>query len=296
MKRSILYTTVVISVLSTFSCQRNGDMADAYGHFESTPISVSAERSGTLVEFRVSEGAKLEQGVVVGLVDTTILGIQRVQINAKLEAARTKIPIIESQSAVIEEQIATLDREIDRFKSLLQRGAATSKQVDDLESQRRIAVRQLELQSNNRRSVEAEVRAMTTEIRSLEDQFRRSVITNPVSGTVLHSYAEQYEIVATGKPLYNIANLDSMDVRVYVTGEQLSSIKPGMAVTVHYDVVGGELESVPGTISRISPQAEFTPKFLQTRQERTSMVYAVVIRVANNGKLNIGMPAEVTFK
>lgn len=296
MKRYSKWAIVFAVVLISSSCQRNGDLADAYGHFESSSISVSAERAGTLVEYHVSEGARLEAGQVVGLVDTTMLSIQREQIYAKLDAARAKIPTIQSQAAVIEERIATLDREIERFKNLLRRGAATAKQVDDLESQRRVAVRQLELQTSSRRSVEAEVRAMSTELKTVEDQIRRSFIRNPINGIVLHTYAEQYEMAAPGKALYSIANLDSMDVRVYVTGDQLSSINPGMLVQVHYDVMGGELESVPGTISRISPQAEFTPKFLQTRHERTSMVYAVLIRVGNNGKLNIGMPAEVTFQ
>lgn len=296
MKRLPFWILVISLTYVSLACQREDNMADAYGHFESTSISVSAERPGSLVEYVVSEGSKLEAGQIVGLVDTTTLGIQRVQMNAKLDAARAKIPTIQAQLAVIEEQIETLDRELVRFRNLLQRGAASAKQVDDLESQRRVAMRQAELQASNRRSAEADIRAMTTELQTIEDQMRRSVIINPISGTVLHSYVERHELVSPGKVLYSIANLDSMDVRVFVSGDQLSSIQPGMRVSVHYDIEGGKLETVPGTISRISSQAEFTPKFLQTRQERTSMVYAVVIRVANNGKLNIGMPAEVTFK
>lgn len=296
MKHYHVTLTAMIAVMSIASCESGGDKADAYGHFESSSISVSAERAGTLVDFSVIEGAVIEEGVMVGMIDTTQLGIQRIQIQARIDAARARIPTIQAQASVIEEQISTLDREIERFNSLLGRGAATQKQVDDLESQRRVAMRQLDLQKSNRRSAEAEIRAMSTELKTIDDQIHRSVIVNPIKGTVLHTYSERHELVAPGKPLYSIANLDTMDVRVYVTGDQLSSIQPGMMVNVYYDVVGGSLETLPGTISRISPQAEFTPKFLQTRQERTSMVYAVTIRVGNNGKLNIGMPAEVTFK
>ncbi len=277
-------------------CQNENDIADAYGHFESSAVSVSAERSGTLMEFSVSEGAKLEAGQIVGLVDTSMLALQRTQILARLAASRSKLPTIQAQSDVVNEQIKTLDNEIMRFKNLLARGAATAKQVDDLESQRRVAERQLDVQASSKRSLEAEIRAMTTELEMVDDQVRRSIIRNPISGTVLHTYAERHEMTAPGKPLYSIASLDTLDVRVYVSGDQLSSLQPGMVVTVSYDVTGGEIESVPGVISHISPQAEFTPKFLQTREERTSMVYAVLLRVGNNGKLNIGMPAEVTFK
>jgi HlyD family secretion protein len=277
-------------------CQNDNDIADAYGHFESNAVSVSAERAGALVQFSVREGAKLEAGQIVGVVDTTLLALQRRQLRAKLDATRSKLPTIQAQSDVVREQIKTLDSEIVRFKNLLDKGAATAKQVDDLESQRRLAERQIDVQVSNMRSIEAEIRAMTTELDMIDDQVRRSIIRNPIAGTVLHSYAEQHEMVAPGKPLYSIASLDTLDVRVYVSGDQLSSLQPGMAVTVSYDINEGGIESVPGIVTHISPQAEFTPKFLQTREERTSMVYAVLLKVGNNGKLNIGMPAEVTFK
>lgn len=276
-------------------CQNENDKADAYGHFESNAVTVSSERAGTLVEFSVDEGATLEAGQIVGCVDTTMLDLQRIQLLSKLEAARSKIPTIQAQTAVIEEQIKTLDFEISRFKALLLRGAATAKQVDDLESQRRVSERQIDMQNSSKRSLEAEIRAMITELGVIDDQVRRSIVRNPISGVVLHTYAERHEVTAPGKPLYSVANLDTLDLRVYVTGDQLSSLQPGMSVTVSYDVADGQMESVPGIISRISPQAEFTPKFLQTREERTSLVYAVLLKVGNNGKLNIGMPAEVTF-
>lgn len=288
--------TILIGVAVLLAgCQNENNIADAYGHFESNAVSVSSERPGTLVEFDVQEGATLEAGHIVGLVDTTQLDLQRTQLLSRLEAVRSKIPTIRAQSGVVEEQIKSLDREIDRFGNLLAKGAATAKQVDDLISQRRVAERQIDLHASSMRALEAEIRAMTTEMNVIDDQVRRSIIRNPISGVVLHTYADRHEITAPGKALYSIANLDTLEVRVYVTGEQLSTLQPGMSVTVSYDVADGQMESVPGTISRISPQAEFTPKFLQTRDERTSMVYAVLLKVGNNGKLNIGMPAEVTF-
>jgi len=296
MKRPI--TGIIFTSMLVFmaGCQNEKDVADAYGHFESNAVSVSSERAGILVEYTVREGDKLEPGQIVGLVDTSLLDLQRAQLLTKMEAVRSKIPTIQAQSAVIEEQITTLNNEISRFRNLLERGAATAKQVDDLESQKRVAERQIDLHASSKRSLEVEIRAMTTELKMIDDQVQRSIIRNPISGVVLHTYAERHEMTAPGKPLYSIANLDTLDVRVYVAGDQLSSLQPGMPVTVSYDVANGQMESVPGVVSRISPQAEFTPKFLQTRDERTSMVYAVLLKVGNNGKLNIGMPAEVTFK
>jgi len=296
MKR-VITLLIAMGIMALINgCQNDDQAADAFGHFESSAVSVSSERSGTLVEFAVREGDHLREGQIVGLVDTTTLALQRIQLRAKLEAARSKLPVIQAQTAVIDEQIATINNEITRFRNLLERGAATAKQVDDLESQKRVTQRQIDLHASSKRSLEVEILAMTTELKIIDDQVQRSIIRNPISGVVLHTYAERHEMTAPGKPLYSIANLDTLDVRVYVAGDQLSSLQPGMPVTVSYDVADGQMESVPGVVSRISPQAEFTPKFLQTRDERTSMVYAVLLRVGNNGKLNIGMPAEVTFK
>jgi HlyD family secretion protein len=295
MKRSYSVLIILNIAVLLASCTDDKPAADAYGHFESNAVTISSERGGKLLGFVVREGNRIEEGDIVGLVDTTLLALQRVQIHAKLNASRLKLPTIQAQAAVIEEQINTLSNEIARFENLLHRGASTAKQVDDLHSQLRVAKRQIDVQVSNRKALEAEIKAMSTELELIDDQVRRSIIQNPITGTVLHTYVEQHELVVVGKPLYAIASLDTLDVRVYVTGDQLSSLQPGMIVTVSYDVTNGEMESVPGTISHISPQAEFTPKFLQTREERTSMVYAVLLRVGNNGKLTIGMPAEVRF-
>jgi HlyD family secretion protein len=291
------YLGTFAMIVATFvaGCANDDDTPDAYGHFETKSVAVSAERSGLLVEYAVNEGALLEKDQIVGLVDTSMLAMQRILLHAKIDAAKAKIPTIVAQSAVIDEQIAALDNEIARFRNLFSRGAATMKQVDDMESQRRVLVRQIELQSSNRRSLEAEIRAISTELQTIDDQVRRSIIRNPIMGTVLQSYAERHEMAALGKPLYTVASLDTLDLRIYVTGDQLSSLQLGMKVNVYYDVAGGKMESVPGYISTISTQAEFTPKFLKTKDERTSMVYAVLLRVGNNGKLNVGMPAEVMF-
>ena len=287
----------ILAALSSFlaGCGSSEPAPDAFGHFESNPVSVSSERTGILVAYSIREGDWVDQGQIVGLIDTTMLALQRTQIRSKIDAAKSRSAIIHAQELLIQEQISTLDLELERFGNLLLRGAVTSKQVDDLSALRRLAVRQLQLQGSQKKALDAEIASMLTELQSVDDQVRRSTLRNPISGTVLQSFAERHEMTVAGKALYSIASLDTLDLRVFVAGDQLSSIQPGMQVEVRYDVADRQEESVYGTISRISSKAEFTPKFLQTKNERTSLVYAVVIRVANNGKLNIGMPAEVYF-
>jgi HlyD family secretion protein len=277
------------------SCNRAEPEADAYGHFEVRETVISAERSGTLQNLTIKEGATIDAGTIVGLIDTTALSIQRGQLIAQLAAVRAKIPQIESQKLVYDEQTRTATTELTRFKNLVANGAASQKQVDDIESQLRLINVQKSVLDRNTQSIQAEMNALASQMLTIDDQIQKSIVINPVKGTVLRQYAEQYELATMGKPIYSIANLDTLDLRVYVTGDQLVNVQPGAKVVVNYDGGSSTIESVDGIISRIADQAEFTPKFLQTREERTSLVYAVVVRVPNNGKLNIGMPAEVRF-
>jgi len=294
MKSRITLILLIVPFLF-ISCNRTEPEADAYGHFEVRETVISAERSGTLQNLMIKEGAIVDAGTIVGLIDTTALSIQRGQLIAQLAAVRAKIPQIQSQKLVYDEQIRTASTELTRFKNLVAKGAASQKQVDDIESQLRLINVQKSVLDRNTQSIQAEMNALASQMLTIDDQIQKSIIINPVKGTVLRQYAEQYELAAMGKPIYSIANLDTLDLRVYVTGDQLVKVQPGAKVVVNYDGGSSTIESVDGIISRIADQAEFTPKFLQTREERTSLVYAVVVRVPNNGKLNIGMPAEVRF-
>jgi len=286
---------VLIAPLLIMSCNRTKSEADAYGHFEVRETVISAERSGTILNLTLKEGLIIDAGSIVGTIDTMALTIQRGQLTAQLAAVRAKLPQIQAQKLVYDEQIRTATTELNRFKNLVANGAASQKQVDDIESQLRLIDVQKAVLDRNTQSIQAELNALASQMLTIDDQIQKSIIVNPIRGTVLRQYAQQYELANIGKPIYSIANLDTLDLRVYVTGDQLSQVQPGVMVFVDYDGGSSTIETVNGIVSRIADQAEFTPKFLQTREERTSLVYAVVVRVANNGKLNIGMPAEVRF-
>ena len=286
----------ILIVISAIGCGNNKPDSDAFGHFESREVVVSAERAGTLQEFSISEGDLVDVNIQVGLIDTTSLDNQRQQLLAQIEALKAKRSTARAQTAVIEEELKTLDTEVLRFEALVTNEAVPSKQLDDLRSKKRVLTKQVDLQKTQERYIQAEIVAMSTQLLNIDDQIDKSKITNPISGRVLHTHVERFEMTSPGKPLYTIANLDTLDLRIYVTGDQLSSIQLGKDVEVIYDAGNKTTASTSGSITRIASEAEFTPKFLQTREERVSLVYAVIVRVPNNGTLQIGMPAEVRFK
>lgn len=295
MKSRLPFFLPFVAAALLAACGNGDHSADAYGHFEAREVVVSAETNGVLERFDVDEGVKLAQGEVVGWIDTTAAHLRRVQLDAQIAAVRARRPSIQAQIYVFEEQRQTAAAELARFRRLLEQGAATGKQVDDLEAQLRLLERQLEAQRTQFTGLDAEIRALQAQQTTIDDQIERSRLVNPISGTVLRTYVEANELAAVGKPLYNIAATDTLDLRVYVSGADLAKVRLGTAAKVTYDGANG-LQSVTGTVSRVSDQAEFTPKVIQTREERTALVYAVVLRVPNDGSLKIGMPGEVVFE
>lgn len=291
------YSPVFIPFLAAVllgACGGDKNAADAYGHFEAREVVISAESNGVLERFDIEEGAPLAQGAVVGWIDTTAVHLRRVQLDAQIAAVRARRPSIQAQVRVLDEQRQTAADELARFRRLLGQGAATAKQVDDMDAQLRLTERQREAQQTQFAGLDAEIRALQAQQATIDDQIKRSVIVNPISGTVLRRYAEAKELAAAGKPLYSIAAVDTLDLRVYVGAADLAKVRLGAAARVTFDGVGG-LQSVYGTVSRVADQAEFTPKVIQTRAERTALVYAVLLRVPNDGRLKIGMPGEVVF-
>ncbi len=141
----------------------------------------------------------------------------------------------------------------------------------------------------------SELDSYTKQIEQIQDQLSKCLLINPVNGTILEKYVEPFEMATIGKALYKIANLSTLELRVYVDGSQLSSIKIGQKVKVFIDKSQDENHQLEGEISWISSQAEFTPKIIQTKKERVNMVYAVKVRVTNDGSLKIGMPGEIKF-
>lgn len=270
------------------------DAPDAFGNFEADEVVVSAEAQGRLLTMRATEGLTLEVGEVVGQVDTTQLVLERAQVEAQLAALTQQRREVQQQRAALEAQLEIAQRTQDRVTRLLATNAATTAQRDDAER----AVRTLEAQVTASHATDARVAAERTAIETrraaVADRLARTQVINPVRGTVLAQYARAGESVAPGQPLYRIANLDTLTLRAYVDGGQLAALRVGSQVTVFSDAATGELSSHTGVVEWVSPRAEFTPTPVQTRDDRTALVYAVKVRVPNpGGALKVGMPGDL---
>lgn len=281
--------------LFAIACGGNDDRADGYGNFEATEITVSAEATGKLVAFDLEEGDRLAAGRVVGYIDTTQLALQKAQVEASRRKITATSSSVLSQINIYQEQERTLNVEKERIVNLLKDSAATQRQLDDVNGQLAVLRRRISSVRAQNASVLAEFESLDAQLNLLKDQIRKSVITNPVEGTVLVKYAEQGEVASFAKPLYKVGNLDEMILRVYVGERQLPSLAIGGKTEVKIDAPDG-MRSFPGTISWISSTAEFTPKVIQTKEERVNLVYAVKVNVKNDGALKIGMPGEMWLR
>jgi HlyD family secretion protein len=277
------------------SCGPNNTLSDAYGNFETVEISVAAEGNGKIIDLNVEEGSNLNKGQLVGAIDTSQLHYQKKVLRAKRSAIASKIGHISAQRDVFEEQLKKLNAEIDRFKLLVADKAAPQKQLDDLEAEALIAKSKIKSIETQNIPVFSEIKVIDAQIEQLNDVIIKSKIINPIAGTVTSKLAEQGEMIGMVKTIYRIAKMDNMILRVYVSGEQLSHIKLNQSVEVLIDNDAETNSSLTGTITWISEKAEFTPKIIQTKEERVNLVYAVKVIVANDGSLKMGMPGEVNF-
>jgi membrane fusion protein YbhG len=310
-----MYTRMIMCLAFLFlvSCNRNKNNFDASGTFEADETIVAAQASGQIVSFNVSEGQTLPGDSVVGKIDPQNLILQKEQVQASIQALNEKttdvtpqVKLLKDQLGVQQTQLNNLLHERTRIENLLKEDAATRKQLDDInfqvesvKKQMDVTEQQIHVQESNvatqNRSIMSESRPLQKRADQLQDQLNKTNITNPVSGTVITKYAETGEITSNGKPLYKIADLSTMNLRAYVTGGQLPGIKLGQPVTVLIDSGAHHYKALPGTIAWISDKAEFTPKTIQTKDERANLVYAMKVKVNNDGYLKIGMYGEVRF-
>ena len=287
---------LLISLLAIAAgCSNNKNEADAYGNFEATEVIISSETSGKIVQFDPAEGTKLEKGDLIAVVDTTIPVLQTAEINASMKSVRTRISSVNAQNEIFRQQIENLNVNIKRISNMLKDEAATQKQYDDLTGQ--VAVLQKQITANNtqKESVTAELGVLESKKATLNEQIRRSCVRSPLNGTIIEKYSEAGEITTTGKPMVKIADLSVITLKVYVSGGQLGKVKTGQACKVRIDDGEKGYREFDGTIRYISEKAEFTPKVIQTKEERVTMVYAVEIAVPNDGALKSGMPGEAIF-
>lgn len=294
-KRYNSWVFIGLAIISLSGCSSD-EISDAYGQFEADEITVSAKSSGELLSFAAGEGVKLEAGRQVAQIDTTNLTLQKEEFQAQLEATESRLDNMDAEVAVQKEQLQTAQKNLNRTQSLVNEGAATEQQLDDAEGRVRALQRQIEALQTQKRSVRSEINATRSRLKQVEQQLSDTRIVNPVTGTVLNRYVEPHELVSRGQPLYQIAKLDTLELRVYISGAQLPSVKLGQAVNVLVDKNAEENRRFNGRISWIASEAEFTPRMIQTKEERVTQVYAVKIRVPNpDGILKIGMPGEVNF-
>ena len=280
---------------SLVSCNKNNDKADGYGNFEATEVTISAEANGNIEYLKLEEGDILEPKTQVGLVDTTQLYFNKQQFMASKATTFSKSKNVLSQRNVLQEQLKTTLIEKKRIENMFTENAATKRQVDEIIGKVNVLKEQIKSVETQNAPIVNEVKSIDVQIEKINDQIEKSKIINPIKGTVLVKYAEANEVTAFGKPLYKIADISEMTLRVYISETQLSKIKVGQNVTVKIDS-DKEMKSYSGTVSWISSSAEFTPKVIQTKEERVNLVYAVKVKVKNDGTLKIGMPAEMWIK
>jgi HlyD family secretion protein len=289
-------TTLTLFILiSLISCSKNNEKADGYGNFEATEVTISAEANGKIDYLKLEEGDILEPNMQVGLVDTTQLYFNKQQLIASKSTVLSKSSNVLSQINVLKEQLKTTLTEQKRIQNMFAENAATKRQVDEVVGKVNVLQEQIKSVGTQNAPIVNEAQSIDIQIEKSNDQIQKSKIINPIKGTVLAKYAEPNEVTAFGKPLYKIADISEMTLRVYVSETQLAQINVGQTVTVKIDAEKG-MKSYPGTISWIASTAEFTPKIIQTKEERANLVYAVKVKVKNNGSLKIGMPAEMCIK
>lgn len=294
MRTTHLSISLILSVILMASCNNRHQFADAYGNFEAVETVISAESNGRILMLSVNEGEVLKAGDTTGLIDTTDLHYRRLQTLAQRRAVAGKASNISAQTEVYGQQKANLMTDKRRIENLLKEEAATPKQFDDISGAIEVLDRQIETVKSQLVNLADELAVIDAQLAQVADALKRCYIINPVSGTVLNRFAMAGEITAFGKPLYKIADLKTMDLRVYISGDMLSQVKTGQEADVLIDTPEGPAR-LKGKVNWISPTAEFTPKIIQTREERVNLVYAVKLSVPNDGRLKISMPAEVNF-
>ena len=299
MKKIICPYLLFAAMAIVVACSNGNNKHDATGTFEAEEIIVSSEAAGKLVWLNVEEGTTLKQNQMVGIVDTLQLFLKKKQLEASIKAILSKQPDVAAQLAAIEEQIKSANTEKLRIEKLVRSNAAASKQLDDVSAQIEVLNKQYEAAKSSlnitRLALQSETNPLQIQIEQINDQLYKSKIKNPVDGIVLTRYAKQNEVTSLGKALYKIADLSKMTLRAYINGNQLAQVKLGQKAKVFVDKGNDEQKELSGEIYWIASKAEFTPKTIQTKDERANLVYAVKVRVVNDGYLKIGMYGEIKF-
>lgn len=295
MKINAIQLTIMASLAAMISCTNSNETSDAYGNFEATEITISAQSMGEIRQFDLNEGNLLKAGQLIGWVDTTDFSLKKSQTLAQKDAIISRVTNLDAQIAVYEQQKVNIQRDKERVEKMFLDGAATQKQVDDISGQIDVIDKQIKSVKAQQTSIYTEAAVIQKQIAQVEESIAKSIIVNPLEGVVLAKYVNVHEMVVPGKPLYKLADLREMTLKVYVSGSQIPQVKIGQEVEVVVDADKETNRKMTGTVSWVSESAEFTPKIIQTKEERVNMVYAVKVLVSNDGTLKIGMPGEINF-
>ncbi|MBF0576243.1 HlyD family secretion protein [Dysgonomonas sp. GY617] len=297
--RTIKALSILIIGFLLVACGNKKGDYDASGIFETTEVIVSSEANGKILELNLEEGQIVNPDVPMGYIDTTQLYLKKMQLLASNQAVKSKQTDVPRQIAAIQQQIVTQKKEQARFENLVKSNAANQKQLDDINAQILYLEKQLAAQTevlmNSNRGISEESSSMQIQVAQLNDQIVKSVIKSPIKGTILSKYAEQGELAVQGKALFKVGDIENMILRAYISASQLTQLKVGQTVQVFSDLGEADRKEYSGTIEWISDKAEFTPKTIQTRDERANLVYAVKIAVKNDGYIKRGMYGEIKF-
>lgn len=286
---------IILGIISNFIACNNNKKADGYGNFEAVEITVSAENNGKIITFNLEEGTTLAKNELIGVIDTVPLHLQKAQLLVSKSIITSKSSSVLSQINVLKAELNTAKITQQRAVNLVKENAGTQQNLDDINGKIQVLTQQIKSVELQNAPVINELKSIDVQLAQLDDKLQKSYIKNPINGTVLVKYAEPNEVVSFGKPLYKIADLTTMQLRVYVSETQLATIKIGQEVTIKIDAEN-DLKNYDGEVTWIASEAEFTPKIIQTKEERVNLVYAAKILVKNDGSLKIGMPAEMWLK
>ena len=287
---------LVLGGLFASGCKMSDPGFDAMGHFEADEFSIMTATSGRLIRFDIQEGQKIAKGDTIAITDTTLLHLQKLQAEAQLNALKSKLPGIRAQERVVETEIEILKQEKDRFSRLVTDQAAGTKSIDDLNNQISLAQAKKETFQTQRLNLTQEQKVLEAQMALLSEQIELCNVGALQGGVVLDKIANEGDMMMPGKPLVRAANLDTLILKAYVSGDQLSAIQIGKTVEVKIDGPDDTLISYQGTVIQVADQAEFTPKVIQTKKERVNLVYAIKVMVPNDGRIKIGMPGEMVLK
>ena len=290
----IFLLLLIFSLIS--SCNRNEQKSDAYGNFEATEIIVSSQATGELIRFNFEEGDVIEQGTSIGLIDTTDLVLNKKLLIQQKQTVGAQLKSINSEIEVQEQQLKNNLINQKRIQNLYSQGAATQKQMDDINGLVDVIQKQIGAIRSKKDAIINQMKGVDVQVEQINERISKCIIRNPQRGTVLVKYGQQGELAIIGKQLYKLADLENMKLKAYISGDQLAHVAIGQKVEVIYDDNKKENKKITGVVEWISATAEFTPKTIQTKEERVNLVYAVKVRIINNGKVKIGMPGEFNFE